>query len=159
MTRNAERSERRNHRVPEILAAVLAVFWAAASLHAAGVTMKDSASTVEITGGSGASAWRLRYGTHMVFRVPHDLVVTGDQAYFSHGNWLRQIDTRRGMVTRRWHFPWQISKIVPEGGNVRVEIAWTENLAHSFRETVLLNLQAPQIPNWPDMSQIGRAHV
>jgi tetratricopeptide (TPR) repeat protein len=134
---------------PEILAAMVAVFLAVSSAMAGDVVMKSGPNFVEIGGGSGTSAWRLTYGNPRVMRIPQDLVVSGDVAYFSHGPFLRQIDTRRGLVTGRWIFPWEIAHITPEGAKVRVEIAHSNDLAHSFRETVLLDPANPRIPNWP----------
>jgi hypothetical protein len=128
---------------------MLAVFLAVSSATAADVVMKSGPRSVEITGGSGASAWRLIYGNPLIMRIPQELVVSGDVAYFSHGPFLRQIDTRRGIVTGRWLFPWEIAHITPESGKVRVEIAHSNDLAHSFRETIHLDPANPRIPNWP----------
>lgn len=149
MTEESAGCDVRRRRLPEILAAVLSVFWAVAPARAAQVSMQDRSNSIEISGGIGASAWRLTYGTHTHIRVPHELAVVGDIAYFSHGFWLRQIDTRQGVVTGRWRFPWQIAHIVPEGDKVRVDIAQSEDIAHPFRHTVLLDPKVPQIPNWP----------
>jgi tetratricopeptide (TPR) repeat protein len=142
---------------PEVLAALLAVFLASATSSAdvtpPSVTIKEGPHSLEITGGEGASAWRLQYGTYAHIRVPHELLVAGDVAYFSHGPWLRQIDTRRGAVIGRWRFPWQIAHLTLDGGKVLVEIAQAEDIAHSFRRTVVLDplneSKNAQIPNWP----------
>jgi tetratricopeptide (TPR) repeat protein len=135
-----------------ILAGLLAVFLTAASTHA-DVALKEGSRSLEITGGNGSSAWKLRYGTFVHLRLPHQLVVVGDQAYFSHGLWLRRIDPRRGVVTGRWHFPWAISQVTAVGGKLNVEIAHSEDIAHTFKRTIAFDPENeernPQIPNWP----------
>jgi tetratricopeptide (TPR) repeat protein len=141
-------------RSPVILAAILAVLLAAACAHAA-VAVKRNVYTIEVTGGPDAAPWRLTYGTHFAgfSRDTYQLLDTGDRAYFSHGPWLRQIDTRRGVVTRRWRFPWSVVNVSMNGGKLQVEIAQAEDLAHSYKHIVVLDPDGdPQhqpIPNWP----------
>lgn len=130
-----------------VLMAVLPAFWAVAA--AAEVTMRDVPMTgIEITGGSGASAWRLRYGTRLAMRTPHEIVPAGDQVYFFHGLWLRQIDAHRGVVTGRWRFPLQIARITPDRGKLSVEIAASPDITRTFRHTVVLDPKSPSIPDW-----------
>ncbi len=80
-----------------------------------------SKTLVEITGGSGSQSWRLRYGTYVQYNK--QLVVTDEnRAWFSHGGWLRLIDTKEGVVIDRWHFPGMIVALSPGNNQVQVKV-------------------------------------
>ncbi len=96
----------------------------AAPMPAAGVEAQMSVADntlIEITGGTGARAWRMKYGTLVYYQ--RMLVQAGEsRAWFSHGGWLRLIDTEKGQVIGRWHFPDSIVRLTPAGGRVQVEV-------------------------------------
>ena len=45
-----------------------------------------------------------------------------NRAWFGHGGWLRLIDTRKGVVIGRWHFPGMIVALSPTENQVQVEV-------------------------------------
>ena len=82
-------------------------------------------------GGAGPAPWKLRYG--LAGSASSDkvdethLIKTGTgQAYFSHGQCLRRIDTDAGIVLGRWLMPGIITRITPEGADGKVEITVEE---------------------------------
>ncbi len=82
-----------------------------------------SKTVLEIRGGTGPKSWTIRYGTYGEVGAKAQLVAgTGEHAWFSHGSWLRLIDTDKGVVLGRWHFPEQILKVNPVDSKVQVEI-------------------------------------
>lgn len=130
-----------------ILAALLPIFWAATGF-AADVQVKRLAETlVELSGGNGAQAWNLRYGTKLHFKL---IVVPAgrDRAWFSHAGWLRLVDTKNGVVVGRWRFPGQIVSLLPSGDRLQLEVEETAS-GHSFRRTLTFDPQAPVVPFWP----------
>ncbi len=138
---------------PKILAAALAAFWAVA-FPASGADAelnRPSRTLIEITGGSGKAAWRLRYGIS-----PHEELKTllsmagAERAYFSNANWLRLIDTKKGSVIGRWHFPGdEIVRLVPRGDVLDVGIEEKGYAEEVFRRTLELDPPSPVIPFWP----------
>jgi len=115
---------------------------------AADVQVNRLAETlVELRGGSGSQAWKLRYGTQIHFKL---LVVPAgsDRAWFSHAGWLRLLDTSKGVVVGRWRFPGQIVSLVPAGNRVQLEVEEIES-GRSFRRTLTFDPQAPEVPFWP----------
>jgi tetratricopeptide (TPR) repeat protein len=173
MTKTIARFRNAAKQAPVILA-LLTTFLAATPAPAS-VALKRNLYNIEITGGSGPSAWRLVYGTYIAvfygaaldvsgFRVSAELMETGgDRAYFGHGPWLRQIDTRSGVVTRRWRFPWSISKLTVAGGKLLVEISQAEDLVHIYSQTITIDPdgdpQSQPIPNWPSSESTPAAEV
>lgn len=138
-----------------VLLAVVAGFLAVGPARAGEVQLRQTGSQlIEVAGGSGANAWVIRYGTQ-AFMLPEPRRTTqvasgeGDTAWFSHGSWLRLLDTRKGVVIGRWRFPALIVGLKPEGSRVQVEILDEESILRSFRVTVLLDPAAPQVPQWP----------
>ena len=140
-----------------ILAAALAVFLALPALAAAPAQMnRVSDRLVEISGGAGSHAWRIRYGTYGTgvlppyFQSAPLLIALGpDRAYFSHGDWLRLIDTEKGLVIGRWHFPGVIVRVTPGPGRIDVEVAnWNDPKTVLYR-TLNFDPQAPAVPYWP----------
>src|SRR5262245_24412345 len=78
--------------------AMVATFAGAALLGGAEAQLGfPSKTTMEISGGSGAKAWTIRYGTaelHQKRFVNAD----GSRAWLSHGGWLRLVDTDKGLI-------------------------------------------------------------
>jgi len=151
-TTNAINNRRYGGPLPAILAAALAVFWAAAGVRAVEVKMiQPVASVIEITGGEGKDAWRLHYGTRADIsnRIYRGLYPAGDdRAYFAHGLWLRLIDTRKGVVVGRWRLPGQILRVAPEGRVAKVEIE-LDVAEGAIRQTLAFDPEALAIPNLP----------
>jgi len=99
--------------------------WATADLEIS--TTGDPSKTIEVTGG-GRTPWKLRYGTAGFSNADRTLLakVRPGRAYFSHGQYLRSIDTDRGMVLGRWLMPGIVTRIVPKGENGTAEITTEE---------------------------------
>lgn len=136
--------------VTEILTALLAVFWAVTQAAAGDVQMAHpSDRLIEVTGGSGREAWRLQFRTQSYY---NKLLVTGQGgfAWFSHGGWLRLIDTKKGIVGGRWRFPGQIVGLVPAGHQIRVEVEDRLSQEQTFRRIFTFDPSAPIVPYWPN---------
>ena len=73
---------------------------------------------LEVRGGRGDAAWHIQYGTQ--FRPAKFVTLSGpgSTAFFAHYNWLRRIDTDKGIVTGRWMFP----------GHAITNLRWKKNL-------------------------------
>jgi tetratricopeptide (TPR) repeat protein len=142
--------------VPEILAAAAAVFLAVVPMAGAEARMNHVSDTlIEITGGTGARAWRLRYGTPRAYPdIPvqsHFVTTEGNRAWFSHRGWLRLIDTEKGMVIGRWHFPGEITRVVPVGTKVQIEVEdYGGEEQERVRRTFTFDPSAPAVPYWPN---------
>ncbi len=139
----------------KLLAASWAILWAASP--AAGVelqlkrTPEKYPNQLEISGGAGRQRWRLRYGTFYEFAPSAQLVsVAGNRAWFSHGGWLRLIDTQKGLVIGRWHFPWLIVRLVPQGNRLQVDVE--EKYGQQvFRRSLAFDPSAgANPPYWPN---------
>ena len=104
-----------------------------------------------VIGGQGSQRWHLLYGTRSYEGQPYYraqlLPVQGGSAYFSHGGWLRLLDTRKGIVLGRWRFPGQIYALTPKGGHVQVTFGEEASKA-TFRQTLAFDANTP-VPYWP----------
>ena len=135
--------------LPRILAVVLATFWAVGQASAAEVQLnRISENVVEITGGSGRAAWRIRYGTGSLGFKPQLIPVEGNRAWYAYGPWLRLIDTEKGIVIGRWHFGSEIVDLVPRGTKVQVELQ-DKGEDQPIRRSVVLDPSDPHVPFWP----------
>ncbi len=136
-----------------IVVAALAASWAIGPVSGADVRLtrvpEKSPTQLEISGGSGRKSWRLRYGTYFDFATQAQLVsVAGNRAWFSHGGWLRLIDTEKGLVIGRWHFPGQIVHLVPQETRVQVDIEMKLG-DQRLRRTLTLDPGArAEVPYW-----------
>ena len=130
-------------------AVALAILGSATPTLGADVRMnRPSKTLVEITGGSGPQSWQLRYGTYDSY---NKLLVSADEnrAWFSHGSWLRLIDTKKGVVIGRWHFPGVIVALGPTENQVDVEVEDKLN-DRVFRRTFTSFPSAGEVvPYWP----------
>lgn len=105
---------------------------------------------IEISGGSGRQSWTLRYGTYSDFATQAQLVpAAGNRTWFTHGGWLRLIDTEKGLVTGRWHFPDLIVQVVPVGNRLQIVVEDKRD-RQVFRRTLTFEpgLTAA-VPYWP----------
>ncbi len=149
--------------LPNFLAVVLASFWAVVPAQAANVQLnRPSDYLIEITGGTGREAWHLTYGMVLGGEYKPLLVpAEGNRAWYAYGGWLRLIDTKKGEVVGRWHFPSVISALRPEGATVDAEIrekVWgfeREGSEISGSESyvarhVRLDPASPRVPFWPN---------
>ena len=130
-------------------AVALALLGSAIPTLGANVQMNHPSKTlVEITGGSGPQSWQLRYGTHDSYNK--QLVSANEnRAWFSHGSWLRLIDTKKGVVIGRWHFPGVIVALGPTENQVDVEVEDKLN-DRVFRRTFNFFPRAGEVvPYWP----------
>lgn len=114
-----------------------------------------------VSGGPVNQQWHVQYGSgNGPGRLPGAgvLSLSGPEhtAYFSHENWLRRIDTEKGVVTGRWHFP----------GNRITALAWTKNHlqvqvteypfgGEPLSSTIEFDPDNPSIPFWPTGSGIS----
>lgn len=136
-----------------ILAAVVAFFWAATPARAALAVMKRPSPTlIELSGGEGRQAWRLLYGTRAGPADPFTvaLIPAGeDRAWFVHFSWLRLIDTQKGIILGRWHFPGQIVRVVPDGSRAQVEVKAQDGPPWDhLHQTISFDPSAPKILFW-----------
>ncbi len=114
---------------------------------------RPSETVIEISGGSGKQAWRLRYGTTMNWAGlvgPQLALGEGHRAWLSHAGWLRLIDTEKGIVIRRWHFPGEIVRLTPKGSKVELETQDRASQLQVFKRTQLFEPGAPVVPYWPN---------
>jgi tetratricopeptide (TPR) repeat protein len=105
---------------------------------------------IEVSGG-GRQPWTLRYGLTAQFPDTSDsdevhIAAAGaDHAYFSHGAWLRWLDTKRGVVIGRWMLPGRITKLVSQGELAIVDIT-EDSSAQIFNRTFTIDPNHPEIP-------------
>jgi hypothetical protein len=80
-----------------------------------------SKTLMDVSGGSGVKAWTIRYGTaeHLSKKF---VAAEGNLGWLSHGGWLRQIDTEKGVVVGRWHFPGSIVHLTAAGQNIQIQL-------------------------------------
>ena len=147
----------KNHVIRQVLrwpaatipTALLALFGLPILAAGSDVQMSHVSDTlVEIAGGRGLQAWRLRYGTHGSYNK--ELVADEEhRAWFSHGGWLRLIDTKKGVVIGRWHFPGTIVALNPakEQATVEVEDKLNDRVFH--RTIPFLPSADAVVPYWP----------
>ncbi len=145
---------RRRILVAGFLGAVLVVLSAATPVARAAVELKritpgKAPTLIEISGGTGRQAWRLRYGAAVrLLEWARLAEAPGKRAWFSHGGWLRLIDSEKGMVVGRWHFPGLIVRLLPVDGRVEVEFE-DKSGDQTFRRTLTLNPGGGEtIPYW-----------
>jgi tetratricopeptide (TPR) repeat protein len=132
-----------------ILAAALAVFWAVTSGKGAETIMtRPSKTVVNISGGDFRHAWTLSYGLMLQFN-PLLVPAEGNRAWYSYGGWLRWIDTQKGEVIGRWHFPAEIVKLTPRGSKVQVEIEEGCGTNDKFRRALEFDPTNPRVPYSP----------
>lgn len=100
---------------------------------------------LELSGGGGA--WHIQYGTQ---RRPAEFKILagpGSIAYFSHYNWLRRIDTDKGVVTGRWMFPGQqITSLQWINSHLQIEVSSVGNPNGPISRTYNFDPGNPQIP-------------
>ena len=130
----------------KLLPAILAL--ALPALLAAQPKLEVHGMDMTISGGSGPSAWQLRYGTKNIDNKPQLALQTDQRAWLAHGTWLRWIDTQHGMILGRWCFPGMIVGVTPQGRQVRVEIETGH--ANPPRQVILFNPDSPHIPEYPN---------
>ncbi len=78
---------------------------------------------LEVSGGNGPHAWHIRYATRFRPAVFATLEDRGNVAWFSHYNWLRRIDTEKGIVTGRWMLPGLIKKLQFRNGRLQATVS------------------------------------
>lgn len=150
------------------LAAVLPIFLApgagAAELRVQGTSL------IEITGGKGGNTWRLVYGMEQHSTSPGaayypgsdwggswrqgiNLVeIPGNRAWFGHTQWLRLIDTEKGLVLGRWQFPDAIVGLTPQGQKVKVQMQGFSPAGGIYKPVVEFDPSNSSIPYWPTLS-------
>ncbi|MHB8655518.1 MAG: tetratricopeptide repeat protein [Terriglobia bacterium] len=137
--------------MPRILAVAVAVFWAVGAAQGAEAKLNQVSDTViEITGGSGKDAWRLSYGTLLQggFK-PHFVSSEVNRAWYSYGGWVRLIDTQKGVVLGRWHYPGEIINLTPEGMKIQIETEDKLSMEQVFHRKFELDPSDPHVPFWP----------
>jgi tetratricopeptide (TPR) repeat protein len=139
---------------PIILAMLLPAFLAAED---ARMEYDAKKFVYSIQGGTATHPWTLRYATVAdTFQIKALFAqAPGNRAWFSHGMWLRLIDTEKGVVVGRWRFPGQIVTLTPQSSQVRVEIENPSTLTtgdpkkSEFRETLIFDPSSPHLPETP----------
>jgi tetratricopeptide (TPR) repeat protein len=135
-----------------LLGVILASLASADCLTGADAQMNLSGKTwIEITGGSGPKAWAIRYGTSESYQKRFALGGS-NRAWFSHGGWLRLVDTASGIVIGRWRFPGSIVHLVPGDSGIQVQVEDKEGERVFVRLTTFEPGGGGVIPYWPSGS-------
>jgi tetratricopeptide (TPR) repeat protein len=129
----------------------------AVNAKAAGVEIKIlSNRAFVVSGGTGGQVWHIQYGAGMgPGRLPGvgvlSLAGPGSTAFFTHENWLRRIDTDRGIVTGRWHFPgMRIASLSwKDQHHLHVQVEDYQFAGKMLRSAIDFDPDDPQIPFWP----------
>lgn len=117
-----------------------------AATAAAEVTLTSSRNVHKITGGAGAKAWTLVYGSTADKPEPLLREVSPSRAYFALNTWIRLIDTENGIVIGRWMLPGKITDIKPVSGDT-VDVVSLETQGSVFyHNTYRLDPAHPQLP-------------
>lgn len=103
---------------------------------------------IELTGGTGKNAWRIVYGSPSSADARF-VVLEKNRAWFSHGYWLRLLDTEKGTVLGRWRLPGVVLKITPQGDKAEVEVDLGKQGDREFHEKLTFDPAAPKVPEWP----------
>ena len=113
---------------------------------------RPNINVIEITNGT----WRLQYGSSPQMQArPQMVTVPGDRAWFSHGSWLRRIDTRNGLVLGRWRFPGFI-ETVTDAGNGAADVRFALSPLHTTPSmTVRFDPNAGNAPLWDSGSLLA----
>jgi tetratricopeptide (TPR) repeat protein len=130
--------------LPKLLALLLPVFWAA-PMRAGEVRIEATTFEVQIHGGEGKNAWVLKYRRQAALAAEATpVLVTGaeGQAWFSQGDWVRLIDTRKGVVLGRWRVPGAISELKPFQGGVEV-VFFDQNYRRRYTQKEQLKPDSP----------------
>jgi tetratricopeptide (TPR) repeat protein len=134
----------RRRALPALLA-VLAGLWALPARAVEVRLLRPTPDRIEIVGPN----WVLRYGSIEHYQALL-VMVSASRAYFSHGHWLRLIDTEKGVVIGRWRFPATISEITQEKEGQRVRVTMLHNPGtKEFKLTEDFDPAAPEISYWP----------
>lgn len=107
-----------------------------------------SDNIIEISGGSGSHAWTIRYGTG-TFHTKKFVTSDGHRAWLSHGGWLRLIDTEKGVVVGRWHFPGSMVHLTPVGRSLQIQMEEKEGNRIFTRLTTFDPEGHETISYWP----------
>jgi Tfp pilus assembly protein PilF len=120
------------------------------------ITRISDPAAFEVSGGSGAQAWHIRYNLYGIGTPfpngpgPTVLSAEGPEsiAFFTHQNWLRRVDVEKGIVTGRWHFPEErIRHLAWKNDHLEVQVEG--RLVGTFLKTIDFYPDKPQIPYWP----------
>lgn len=104
--------------------------------------------SIELSGGAGKSAWKLTYGSVAGIEA-HFAPGEPGRAWFSHGFWLRLLDTEKGTIIGRWRMPGSVLKLTPQGGKVEVEFDLGKEADREFHRSLTFDPAAPNVPEWP----------
>jgi len=124
------------------------------------IEMKVTNNFIEVTS-SAPNKWVLQYSrVEFAGFQPNSfdpdeahLVISGsDRAFFSHGCWMRWIDTKRGIVIGRWRFPGEITNMVVEGSILKVQVTDKYDDHHAFTQIVDFDPRNPATP--PGVAQM-----
>ncbi len=147
------RMQRGNVATAGILAMLLPAFLAAAPTTQPRLKLEQLMA--EVSGGSGAQAWTLKYGVAPNSEERWLLADAGDdRTWFSHGCWLRLLDSRQGVVLGRWRVPGSILQLTPQGKTVQIEFENPTSRDLRFRKTVTFDPSAPKLPDEPMTSLV-----
>ncbi len=133
-----------------LLPMLLPVFLALPALAAPATVQQLQNGVIEISGGSGAQAWTLRYASVAKMEAYEHHLVQADEhrAWFSHGGWLRLIDTDKGVVLGRWNLPGYVTELKPHDGKVTVTVSDYIGDVVDLRKTYEFDPQHPNVPLW-----------
>jgi tetratricopeptide (TPR) repeat protein len=153
-------------RLAVLVAAMVSVVLAAPAAAQDIRLTRPTPNLLDLAGGSPGAEWHMRYGTSPpsaqgaaarqlnVFRAAVH-AAGPERAYFSHGGWLRLIDTQKGLVLGRWHFPCVIANVMPEGDRANVQMDCYDPPTPLLRVTRLFDPRSPELPPWAQGSLLA----
>jgi tetratricopeptide (TPR) repeat protein len=125
---------------------------------------RPTLTVLDLAGGPPGAEWHMRYGTMPPspsggdrLHVSRAAVYAAgpERAYFSHGGWLRLIDTQKGIVLGRWHFPCVIANVMPEGDRANVQMECLDPPTPQLTVTRLFDPRSPELPPWAQGSLLA----
>jgi hypothetical protein len=153
-------------RLAVLVAAMVSVVLAAPAAAQDIRLTRPTPNLLDLAGGSPGAEWHMRYGTSPpsaqgaaarqlnVFRAA--VYAAGpERAYFSHGGWLRLIDTQKGIVLGRWRFPCVIANVMPEGDRANVHMECRDSPKPQVTVARLFDPRSPELPPWAQGSLLA----
>ena len=97
----------------------------------------------------GVSPWRIPFSTYDRLTTPTLVSLSADRVFFVHGSVLHLIDSKNGVVIRRWIFPDGIDTVRAEGSVFRVQTSRTDS-EQPLTRTTTIGLDLPAPAYWMD---------
>jgi len=136
----------RRRLLPKLLAALLPVLWALPA-PAQEVRLEKSTVDVQIHGGKGRDSWVLKYRRQMASAPESEVILVAapddpGRAWFSLGDWVRLIDTRKGIILGRWRVPGAITALKAMPGGVEASFV-EQDYRRRFEQREFIRANSP----------------